>query len=170
MSSPTTSKAYEKEATRYCSACKEVLPLHKFRPGSSKSKCIQHLREEQRKYVLGTADKRAFNALRCKARADMFLFQQRCMKISRAEVTRMLTSAQIKNFSRLCLVPLCPDLPLTAANSVVVSSPERKFVVGNFRYSRDPHQYQRDLRQILSLRAGKEGQDKLCKRISVESN
>ena len=138
--------------TRYCSDCKCMRPLQMFRPGNSKSKCMEHLREAQRRYVLGTADKRAFNALRCKARADMPLFQQGHMKISRSEVTKMLTTAQIRNFSRFCLVPLRPDLPLTADNLAVVSSPERKLIVGNYRYSRDPQEYQRDLRRILLMR------------------
>jgi len=139
-------------AKRYCTVCQCDLPLQMFRLGNSKSKCIEHLREAQRRYVLGTADKRAFNALRCKARADMPLFQQRHMKISRKEVMEMLTTAQVRNFSRFCLVPLRPDLPLTADNSAVVSSPERKFIVGNYRFTLNSEKYQRDLRHILSFR------------------
>ena len=147
-------KSHDKQTVekRYCTVCQCYLPLQMFRPGNRKSKCIEHLREAQKKYVLGTADKRAFNALRCKARADMPLFQQRHMKISRREVVKMLTAAQIRNFSRFCLVPLRPDLPLTADNLTVVSSPERKFIVGNFRYALDSEKYQRDLRHILSFR------------------
>jgi hypothetical protein len=139
-------------ATRYCTACQCNMPLQMFRPGSRKSKCTEHLREAQRRYVLGTTEKRAFNALRCKARADMPLFQQTCMPLKRSDVIKMLTAAQIENFSRFCLVPLRPDLPLTAANSAVVSSPERKYIVGNYRYSRDAQEYQRDLRHVLLMR------------------
>ncbi len=134
---------------RFCIKCDKMLPLDQFKTRKRKYLCITHVRELKKHYALGTHEKRAFNSLRCRARTDMLLFGMTHMVMSQKQVASMLTEEQMTNFSKYCLMPRRPDQPLTLENSIVATSVQRKFVVGNWRSARDPDQYERDLQYIL---------------------
>lgn len=153
LKDPIIRKAIETEqvtGVRYCSKCDKFLPLAQFRDnGKRLYMCIPHLRERARIATMGTLPNHAYNNLRCKARPDMLEFGHTKMLISRSEVIDMLTEEQITNFREYCLIPRRPDVPLSIQNSVVVTSPQRMYLIGRWRKSKDPHQYMRDLRHIL---------------------
>lgn len=138
---------------RFCKTCNKLLPLDQFNPNQRAYKCLTHLRAEKRFHVLGTHEKRAFNSLRCRARDDRLIFGQAKLIISRKQVTAMLTPEQMANYSRYCLIPRRPDLPLTADNSVIVTGIQRSFVVSNWKLTKDSDQYERDLLYIIGAPA-----------------
>ena len=153
MKDPIIRKAIETEqvtGVRYCSKCDKFLPLAQFRDNGKRIyMCIPHLREKSRIECMGTLPKRAFNNLRCKARPDMLEFGHTKMNIGRTAVLDMLTEEQITNNNEYCLMPRRPDMPLSISNSIILSSPQRMYLIGRWRKSRDAHQYMRDLRHIL---------------------
>ena len=135
---------------RYCSSCDKFLPLDQFRVnGRRLYMCIPHMRERARIEVMGTLPKHAYNNLRCKARPDMLEFGHTKMNIRRQEVIDMLTEEQITNFREYCLMPKRPDVPLSLSNSIVLTSPQRKYLIGRWRKTRDATKYMYDLNHIL---------------------
>jgi hypothetical protein len=140
----------EKETgLRFCIACNKLVPLDQFRTDKRKYTCIPHYRAAGRKAVLGSHEKRAFNSLRCRARQDMLLLGHKRLIINHIQVTAMLTSDQMANFSNYCLIPKRPDHPLSVDNSIIVASEQRKYVIGNWKRSRDTEKYVQDLHFIL---------------------
>jgi hypothetical protein len=135
---------------RFCIKCDKLLPLEQFKTNKRKYLCITHLRAMKKHYALGTHEKRAFNSLRCRARTDMLMFGMSRMVMGQKQVKTMLTPEQMTNFSKYCLIPKRPDQPLTEGNSIIVTSVQRTYVVGNWRSTRDADQYERDLHYILS--------------------
>jgi hypothetical protein len=136
--------------TRWCIKCNKLIPLDQFRTNKRTYLCTEHFRDMKRQDTLGTREKRAFNSLRCKARADMMLFGMSHMVLPRASVVGMLTDDQITNFSKVTIIPRRPDQPLTKENSIVVTSIQRIYVVAKWRSARDPDQYEHDLQFVLS--------------------
>lgn len=72
------------------------------------------------------------------------------MIINHVQVMAKLTPDQMANFSNYCLIPKRPDHPLSVDNSIIVASEQRKYVIGNWKRSRDPEKYVQDLQFILS--------------------
>jgi len=141
----------EKESgLRLCITCKKLLPLDQFNPKKREYTCIEHMRANKRRLVLGTQDKRAFNSLRCRARSDMLLFGHDKMKLSRKELMSMLTENQMQNFSQYCVIPRKPEEILTIDNAVVVGTHQRRYVVGRWKRAKDVAQYEQDLKLLLS--------------------
>ena len=144
-------KTEQLSGLRLCRQCNMLLPLDQFRPKrGNKYLCISHLRATRRRHILGTHEKRAFNSLRCKARQDMLMFGHDHMVISRKQFNAMLTEEQMQNFSTHCMIPRRPDRPLTSENAIIVTTFQRKYVVGRWKITRDPDQYERDLAYILA--------------------
>jgi hypothetical protein len=134
---------------RFCIACNKLVPLDQFRTDKRKYTCIPHLRAARKKEVLGSHEKRAFNSLRCRARQDMLLFGHDHMIMGYKQAMALLTPEQLADFSNFCLIPKRPDQPLAKDNSIIVTSVQRMYIVGNWKRSRDPEQYARDLQYIL---------------------
>jgi len=134
---------------RFCITCNKLVPLDQFRPDKRMYKCIPHHRAARLKVILGSHEKRAFNSLRCRARQDMILFGHDHMIMGYRTVMAMLTPEQLADFSNYCLIPKRPDQPLTKDNSIVVTSVQRMYIVGNWKKSRDSDQYERDLQHML---------------------
>ncbi len=61
---------------RLCITCGEKVPLSEFSLKKRRYMCVRHYRETRTKAVLGTAEKRAFNSLRSRARQDRIIFGQ----------------------------------------------------------------------------------------------
>ncbi len=150
---PFTRQSIEDEQAtgeRFCSKCDHFLPLDQFRKtGKRLFMCLPHLRERARIETMGTLPKHAFNNLRCKARPDMFEFGHTKMEIKRKEVIEMLTEEQITNFRDYCLMPRRPDRPLSMFNSILLTSPQRMYLIGRWRKTRDAIKYMYDLNHIL---------------------
>ena len=79
----------------------------------------------------------------------MLEFGHTKMNIRRQEVIDMLTEEQITNFREYCLMPKRPDIPLSLSNSIVLTSPQRKYLIGRWRKTRDATKYMYDLNHIL---------------------
>ena len=136
---------------RLCLSCNKMLPIDKFKPNRYEHTCIEHLRARKCHSVLGTADKKAFNSLRCRARSDMIMFGHKQMKLSRQELMKIITKQQLQNYSKYCVIPRRPDEILTVDNIVIVESSQRRYVVGRWKRTEDANQYVRDLALILSM-------------------
>ena len=135
---------------RYCSSCDKFLPLDQFRHnGRRLYMCLPHLRQQAHEENMGTPPKHAHNNLRCKARPDMFEFGHTKMNMGRNEVIAMLTEEQIANFREYCLMPRRPDQPLSQTNSIILTSPQRMYLIGRWRKTRDTLKYMHDLNHIL---------------------
>ena len=146
MESPPCSE----QILRFCIACDKFLPSNLFQAdGKRKFTCIPHIRIRRLHNVLGTQDKRAFNSLRCRAREDMLTFGHKRMTISRKQVVAMLSDEQMANFGSYSLIPLRSEHPLTVDNVVVVTTIQRRYIMGKYRISRDMEGYKRDLKLML---------------------
>ena len=150
----TGSDSNDEGQQRFCKKCDRMLPLDLFRKGSNRYLCHAHLKEEHKVQVLGTLDKRAFNSLRCRCRKDTSLFNQNRLKLSRKEVVALLTRDQLARYSQWCIVPRNPQKPLTPDNAAVISSYQRRYLICNWKFKRDPELYQRDLSQLLEDATG----------------
>ena len=139
----------QESGMRFCKACNKLLPLNQFRADKRKYTCISHLRAAKRHQVLGTHKKRAFNSLRCRARQDMLTFGHKYMMISRKQVTEMLSDEHMAHFPQYGLIPIRPDKPLTFDNAVIASTFQRSYVLGKWKKTHDPIQYEQDLRFLL---------------------
>lgn len=164
LKDPIIKKAIETErvtGVRYCSKCDKFLPIDQFRDRKTQRLfvCIPHMREMARIRCMGTVPRRAYNSLRCRARQDMLEFGHTKMNIRRAEIIDMLTEEQIAHHGEFCLVPRRPDRPLSLSNSIILSSPQRMYLMGRWRKSRDAIQYMRDLRHILKPAVFSEEED-----------
>lgn len=134
---------------RLCKKCDKLLPLDQFNPKKRKFTCKMHMRAIHHRTVLGTHEKRAFNSLRCRARQDQLLLKQPRIHISRKQVKALLTDQQMEDFSHFCLIPKDPTKILSAENVLVVSSLQRKYIMGRWRLKQDVEQYRVDLEFIL---------------------
>jgi hypothetical protein len=135
---------------RLCVQCDKMLSLDQFETKKRRFLCIEHFRAMKLHNTLGTHEKRAFNSIRCRARADMLLFGMDHMVLPMTLVLAMLTEDQLAEFSKFCIIPCRPDRPLSKENSIVVTSIQRIYVVSKWRSARDPDQYERDLNHMLS--------------------
>jgi hypothetical protein len=153
LKDPMIKKAIETEhitGVRYCSSCDKFLPLDQFRQtGKRLYMCLPHVRERALIDTMGTLPRHAYNNLRCKARPDMFEFGHSKMNLRRKDVIDMLTDEQITNFREYCLIPKRPDMPLSVSNAIIVTSPQRMYLIGRWRKTKDAHKYMHDLRHIL---------------------
>jgi hypothetical protein len=140
------------EKLRYCQACNDLLPIGLFSQNiKRKYTCINHIRAERRKGCYGTPARRAFNALRCRARQDMITFGLSHMAITRTQVLAMLSDEQVAQFSQCSLMPLRPDKPLASDNAVIVSTDERRFVMNTWRKQKDADAYERNIKAVLGM-------------------
>jgi hypothetical protein len=80
----------------------------------------------------------------------MVLFNHDRMFLPKTLVTAILSKEQVANFSNYCIIPKRPDKPLSEDNCIVVTSIQRIYVVAKWKSSRDPDQYENDLRHILN--------------------
>jgi len=97
-----------------------------------------------------TIDKRALNSFRCRARIDALMFGHTGLKITQQELLDLLTETHIQEFPKFCLVPLTPNKPLTADNTIVISAQQRRFLIERWKKSRDEKQYESDIELIAS--------------------
>jgi len=145
---------------RYCSWCDKFLPVNQFKKtGPRMYVCIPHIREKGLLYTLGTPSNRAFNAIRCKARQDMLEFGFKSMCITKHEVIAKLSEEQMAHYSDYCLIPKRPDIPLSEANSIMVTATQRIYIFRNWRKTRDTDQYIRDLEHILKPHTGEKNKN-----------
>lgn len=155
LKNPVIKKAIETEhltGVRYCSKCDKFLPLDQFRDsckGKRQYICIPHIREKARIEAMGTKPKRAYNILRSMARPDMLEFGHAKMNLGRPTVIAMLSEEHINNPGEYCLMPKRPDRPLSVANSIIITRPQRLYLITRWRKSHDHKQYMRDLWHIL---------------------
>jgi hypothetical protein len=146
----TSIRTEQEIGMRFCSKCDKMLPLDCFKTNRRKYVCIVHLKEMNLHATLGTQEKRAYNSLRCRARADMLLFKQERMFLPKTLCLTMLTAEQIANFSDYSIIPKRPDQPLSQDNSIVVTSAQRIYVVKKWKSARDADQYEHDLNSALN--------------------
>jgi hypothetical protein len=156
LKDPNIKKAIESEhltGVRYCSKCDKFLSLDQFKPPAGKNKrqfmCISHLREKARIEAMGTKPKRAYNILRSMARPDMIEFGHLKMNIGRPAVLHMLSEEHIANPGEYCLMPKRPDRPLSVPNSIILTRPQRLYLINRWRKTKDAQQYMRDLWHLL---------------------
>lgn len=156
LKDPNIKKAIESEhltGVRYCSKCDKFLPFDQFRAITAKCKrqymCIPHIREKARIEAMGTMPKRAYNILRSMARPDMIEFGHTKMNLGRPAVIGMLSEEHIATPGEFCLMPKRPDRPLSLPNSIILSRPQRLYLINRWRKSRDAEQYMRDLWHLL---------------------
>ena len=140
----------QESGLRFCLTCSKLLPLDKFNPNKRKFTCNKHERAYKCSIALGTQDKRTFNSMRCRARSDMLMFGHKKMVLSRLQLMSLLTEHQVQNFSQYCVIPRRPDEILTLDNAVVVGTLQRRYVVGRWKRTRNPDQYECDLALLLS--------------------
>ena len=140
---------------RLCLHCNKLLTLDKFKPHRRDYICIDHQRAKGRHQVLGTAEKRAFNSFRCRARFDMLMFGHKKMQLSRQDLLKIITPQQLENFSQYCVIPRKPDEVLTVDNAVIVGSYQRRYIIGRWKHEHDANQYEQDLAFVLSREAPK---------------
>jgi len=159
----------QQSGMRLCMECKKLLPLDKFRQDKRKYTCIEHLRAEKRRQILGTLEKRAFNSIRCRARLDMLLFGHTKMALSRKQVSAMLTHEQMQNYSQFAVIPRRSDEMLTIENAVLVHDWQRRYVLDRYKKARDAPQYESDLAFISSLPNRNDSEDSLKKRANEHS-
>jgi hypothetical protein len=134
---------------RLCVKCDKMLTLDHFRGKRRRHLCISHFNEIHLRDTMGTHEKRAYNSIRCKARADMIMFNQEKVFLPRTLVVKMLTEEQLENYTAYCIIPKHPDQPISKDNSIAVTSTQRKYVVAKWKTSRDPDQYERALNDVL---------------------
>ncbi len=155
LKNPVIKKAIETEhltGVRYCSKCDKFLPLDQFRDscrGKRQYICIPHIREKARIEAMGTKPKRAYNILRSMARPDMLEFGHTKMNFGRPTVIAMLSEEHINNPGEYCLMPKRPDRPLSVTNSIIITRPQRLYLISRWRKTHDHKQYMRDLWHIL---------------------
>ena len=147
MSSP---KKDDSPPLRLCKRCNAMVSNDLFKPGSKRKLCYAHLKEEHRHHVLGTLDRRAFNSIRSRSFKDLTLFKQTFLKISRKELLTLLTPKQLANYRNWCIVPKDPNQPISIHNVAVISSRQRRYLICNWKFKRDPDQYTRDLSQLAA--------------------
>jgi hypothetical protein len=135
---------------RMCSKCDKLLPLDQFDTRRRYYLCLPHLKQFQHENVLGTPEKRAYNSIRCRARADMILFKQKRIHLPMALVLSLLTKEQLQNSSTVCVIPKRPDAPLSKDNCVVVTSSQRRYIVARWKENRDADHYEAILKHTLS--------------------
>jgi len=134
---------------RVCFKCNKILPLEAFKPNTQINTCREHLRETQRRFVVGTPARRAFNCLRCKARADSIAFGQKSIKFSFNEMTKILTEKQIQDYAHYSVIPLRPNETLSVDNHAVVTVRQRKYIMTRWQESKDAEQYKCDVACFL---------------------
>lgn len=140
----------QKTGMRLCIQCDKLLPLDRFKHRPRLYTCITHLKETRNHENQSSQEKKAFNSIRCRAYADMVLFNHDRMFLPKTLVTAILSKEQVANFSNYCIIPKRPDKPLSEDNCIVVTSIQRIYVVAKWKSSRDPDQYENDLRHILN--------------------
>ena len=134
---------------RFCTLCDKLLPLNKFRPGSKRNCCHEHIKELAKFYTSGTQEKRAVNSLRSRVARDMTLFGPDKIHMSQREMIAMLNADQISNFSRWCIMPKNPTEPLSLSNAVLLLDYQRKYLIAAWKITKDKTEYEDQLNHLL---------------------
>ena len=122
---------------RYCRECMQMLPVSQIRPKSFF--CHQHYR------MLTKWNKSTSDPIRHKCSDDKIAFAQPRIEMSNEQIRKLLTTEQLENNKRWCIVPLDPSSILAVGNAVVVTSIHRRFLVTQWTQTHDVSQYQHSL-------------------------
>jgi hypothetical protein len=142
--------AQKESGMRWCLPCNKLLPPEMFRKdGRRAHTCLNHLRDCHRRNLLGTHEKRAFNAVRSRVRQDALLFGEQRVHISKKSVMTILSENQKENYTKYCLLPLRPDRPFNAQNAVVVTTAQRIYMVTKWKQSHNVDEYMNDIKLLI---------------------
>jgi hypothetical protein len=142
----------EEVGMRFCITCDKMRPLAEFATDKRRFKCVTHYRESRRNTVLGTPERRATNSFRSRARQDMVMFGHTSVKVGVKHIRAVLTQEQMAGFSKYCIIPMSPDMPLSEDNMVVVTTAQRRFAVSMWKAaSKSAEAYRTSLAHILNV-------------------
>ena len=139
------------ETERFCVTCKAMIPIEHFQPHKRQFRCIKHQRaKKSRSEVWGTPQKRAYFSLRTRAMQDMRHLGKDFIVFDEQKVAEMLASTKDASHSTHCFVPLDPEKPLVVPpNAAVITCNARRFLMTNWRETRDVARYRSDLRHVM---------------------
>lgn len=136
---------------RFCITCDKMMPLEAFSTEKRRFKCIAHYRESRRITVLGTPERRAINSIRSRVRQDMVLFGHTSIKVGVKHIRALMTQAQMADYSKYCIIPKTPELPISGDNIIVATNAQRRFVVSMWKAaSKNPEAYRTSLAHVLN--------------------
>ena len=153
-------KLYEaKFKARYCTGCRAMVPTENFQHHPEKFTirhfvCKLHRRVSPGrpvKYDTAEAQLRhkAALSIRARAREDRLVFGHALIDLSLEETQALLTQPQVDKYLDYALVPARPTELLSTTNAVVVSFAQRKYLIGLWKASKDPEEYERDMAILL---------------------
>ena len=135
---------------KFCLRCSSLLPEDSFKAKTQRFRCYKCFRNMRREF-LSSQLQRAYNTLLCRARKDTRVFAQDRIELSTQDLRELpLTKEQIKNCSVWSIVPRSPGLPLTKDNAILIPSHRRRFLVHQWKTSRDHELYARDLQSLTT--------------------
>ena len=141
----------EETGMRFCITCNKMVPLAEFATGKRRYKCVTHYRESRRETVFGTPERRAINSIRSRVRQDMVLFGHTAIKVGVKHIRALMTSEQLAAFSKYCIIPKTPELPLSEDNIFVATVEQRRFVVSMWKAgAKSAAAYRRSLAFVLN--------------------
>ena len=78
----------------------------------------------------------------------MVLFGHTSIKVGVKQIRALMTPEQMAAYSRYCIIPKTPELPLSEDNIIVATTAQRRFVVSMWKAaSNDPEAYRKSLAQ-----------------------
>jgi hypothetical protein len=139
------------EKERFCITCGKMIPIEHFQPKKRQYRCIKHQRaKKSRSEVWGTPQKRAYFSMRTRAMQDMRHLGKDHIVFDEQRVTEMLANTKDATYSTHCFVPLDPEKPLAVPpNAALVTNNARRFIMANWRETRDIARYRSDLRHVM---------------------
>ena len=146
MRAPHTSN--ERETTRFCTYCKEYLPLERFPNGVRRYTCIQHVSQMYKKTYVDRLKKCAESAAAYKAYDNVFRDAK--------DVFQTTSSFPWKDLKGIIdregqgIVPVDPLQGMSPTNYAKVTEPwQRLVLLKNWRLCKDVQSYQHLLRSII---------------------
>jgi len=130
--------------TRFCRACKQMLPADHFK--GIRRYC--HIHPDARTsdpHIAKT--KRAVSAIRYRVWDDKRIFQQPEHNITFQDIRDMLTPEQLDTFSEWAIVPDDPTAPVCRSNAVVVGNRHHMFLLNIWQHSKDSKKYRHFLHE-----------------------
>ena len=111
-----------------CETCQLFFPLDKVRPRSNRNLCKVHLVEALKHQRSGTLEKRAAMSVWSRCLKDLSTFRQPSVRVTLKQIQARLDS-RVHDYTKLCLMPLSPLVPVTIGNVALVSRDSRKLLV-----------------------------------------
>jgi hypothetical protein len=146
MTMPMSSKG-KGDAERFCIKCDKMMPIECFHPKKRQYRCLKHLNTTRSHEIWSAPRKRAYFSLRTRAMQDMRQLGKSHVVFDEEKVMEMLATT---NYKTHCFMPLDPEKPLSVPqNAVIVPAHARRFIMTNWRETRNVAKYRGDIRHVL---------------------